>query len=158
LKIWWQGLEQREQRILLLGSAALLAMLLYVLLLEKLPAERQQVQQSLLASQKVLYNLEAIAAQVKLARQNPQHKKPQLKGSLLGLVDQATRQAGIRQQVKRLTPDGKDQVRLWFDSVSFDQSMNWLAKLHQQGVQVEQISVNPLSQAGLVRLSVTLVR
>ncbi|MCU7959499.1 MAG: type II secretion system protein M [gamma proteobacterium symbiont of Bathyaustriella thionipta] len=158
MKAWWQGLEPREQRMLLLGSLALLGMLLYVLLLEKLPAEREQAQQSLLASQKVFYRLEAIAEQVKMARKNPLHKKSPLKGSLLGLVDRSTRQAGIRQQVKRLTPDGKDQVRLWFDSVSFDQSMNWLEKLYQQGVQVEQISVNPLSQAGLVRLSVTLVR
>ena len=159
MKEWFEQLSQRERWVLIGGAVFVALLLLYLLVLEPVARARDSTATRLGASQRLFSSLQHIAAEASVARAAGTRAPSAAGGSLLSVVDRSSREAGIRQQVTRLTPEGQDRVRLWFEQVSFDRMIGWLAGLQQQdGVQVEQLSAAPQGNAGYARVSVTLVR
>jgi general secretion pathway protein M len=52
--------------------------------------------------------------------------------SLLTLVDQTARTAGLGTTVKRVEPQGEDKLRVQMEQVSFDKMILWLSALKQE--------------------------
>ena len=74
----------------------------------------------------------------------------------LGVVDGSARQAGLGSAMKRVKPDGKSGVRVWFEGVSFDSLVGWLATLSDQQVTVRSLSLERPGEPGRVNAQLTL--
>ena len=77
--------------------------------------------------------------------------------SLLAIVDQTAKQAGLSNAIKRIEPEREDNVRVWFEEVAFDDMINWLSRVQQNyGVQVDVISVDRQDRVGMVNARMVL--
>ena len=81
------------------------------------------------------------------------------KGSLVVIVDQTTRSAGLSEALKRNQPDGPDGIRVTLQGANFDSLVRWLSVLDSNhGVIVDTVSVDQTRQAGLVNCTLVLRR
>lgn len=75
--------------------------------------------------------------------------------SLLTRVSRVAQQIGIKPN--RLQPEGSDAVSVWFDSVAFNDLVKMLKRVQsQQGIVVQQISIDREDQPGMVRARIVL--
>ncbi len=75
--------------------------------------------------------------------------------SLLTQISRIAQQVGIKPN--RLQPEGSDAVSVWFDSVAFNDLVKMLKQVQlQQGIVVQQISIDREDQPGMVRARIVL--
>ncbi len=81
--------------------------------------------------------------------------KPPVDGrSLLTLVDQTARAAGLGAALKRVAPQGEDRLGAQFDAVEFDKLIPWLGALERDHpIAIVNLSVDRAA-AGLVNARV----
>lgn len=154
---WWNGLERREQRLVLAGSLILALLVLYVWAWEPM-AEARVAERQRVAQQQAL--LDWLAAVTPVARQMRQEgrRSSDLDGrSLLGLVDETARAAGLAGALSRIEPAGSGEVRVWLEEADFVTTMGWLQSLSvSHPVDVSQLSMERSQRAGRVSVRVTL--
>lgn len=156
---WYHSLSGRDQLALQALVTALVIFCLYALVWR--PSVEYRERSEAAAGQAYsdlqwMVNNERQARQ--LARNSGQSSGSLPAGqSLLSLVSSSARGQGLTLQ--RFEPRGEDKVNVWLDKVEFNQLMKWLDGLSKQnGVRVEQISVDRAQEPGRVqaRLSLTL--
>lgn len=143
--LWWQGLAQREQQLLLLCVPVLLLGAFYWLLWQPLHQAQarnavaiQQVQQQLQALQKAAPLLQGAAVTARSG------------GSLSQIISTSARSFNIR--VSRMQPQN-EQLQLVLEDVAFEQLLPWLHQLYyQNGVRLVQVDVAATDKAGIVRV------
>jgi general secretion pathway protein M len=154
---WWNGLARREQRLLLAGAIILGALILYVWAWEPL-ADARVAERERVAQQQAL--LDWLAAVTPVARQmrSDVRRAGDLGGrSLLGLVDETARAAGLAGALSRIEPAGNGEVRVWLEEADFVTAMGWLQSLSvSHPVDVSQLSMERAQRAGQVSVRVTL--
>jgi general secretion pathway protein M len=131
MKAWWEGLGGRE-RLLTAGGAMLVsALLLYALAWQPFQASHRRLRQSVAEQRAELVIMRQMAREIKqLGESNG--KPPATEGrSLLTLVDQTARAAGLGAALKRVTPQGEDRLGVQFDAVEFDKLVPWLGALER---------------------------
>jgi general secretion pathway protein M len=131
MKAWWEGLGGRE-RLLTAGGAMLVsALLLYALAWQPFQASHRRLRQSVAEQRAELATMRQMAREIKqLGESNG--KPPATEGrSLLTLVDQTARAAGLGAALKRVTPQGEDRLGVQFDAVEFDKLVPWLGALER---------------------------
>lgn len=149
---WFRGLAQREQYMVLAGTAAAVALLLFA---AWLPVERRvsRLEDSVRTKQADLAWLQSVAPQLGALRTAANATSGQ---SLVVVVDAVAHQTGIARSVAGSQPgdDGALNVRL--EQVPFDSLINWAGELVQHhGVRV--ISANIDSGTGVGSVSATFV-
>jgi len=104
---------------------------------------------------RLLYDLHANAKKIK-AQQSSQ-KVEGRDQSLLTLASSTAKEQQIT--FKRFQPDGDSTLRLWMESVNFNNLLIWLHSLDKKnGVSVEEIAVDGTATEGIVNVRLTLVR
>lgn len=74
------------------------------------------------------------------------------------LMAVVTRSAGeSRLALQRFEPSGEDSIRVWLEQVPFSQVAGWLETLREEnGVEIEQASMDRQNEPGLVSVRLTL--
>lgn len=141
IKLQWKALPERDRRMLTIAITCLVAFLLYALLWMPMQKRIKQLRVSLPAAQQKLSLMQIQAAQIKrLKGRMPQVQKS---GSLLTLLEKSTTIRGLRHNMTKLEPDGKDGVRLNLEEVQFDTLFNLLADLQKKnGLKVSSATVD----------------
>jgi general secretion pathway protein M len=160
MKEWWLSKTPREQQALVIGAAALLLMLLYLVIWEPfanaVDEKRQQVE-----SQRITLDwMEQNLAEV-LTLRNQQRAGGGARGNeaLLTLVDRTAKQNQMRQQITTIKPQGEDKVQLRIEQAAFDTLLKWLDGLTgQHGIAIESLNVDRQQQPGLVNARLVLQR
>ena len=157
MQSWFNSLHSREQRMLMLGVSALVVFFLYELVWQPVQHNVISLEQQVLAQQQQYAELAGI---IKKYTALPAVQSSDLEdASLLSIVDASSRKHGIRNAVKRLTPEGEGKVRVRLENVVSDKAFTWLASISRKYVlQVDQIDINPESGAGMVTVCVVLKR
>lgn len=152
MKDWFNGLEANERRMLIIGSALLLLMLVYVGIWEPLVSKRDALRVSTAEQESLLVWMRGAAQEVKKLRgRGGQAAKPASGQSLLSLVDRTAKSGQLGPALKRVQPDGEDKVGVWLESASFDDVVRWLTSLETQyGVRVESSVFQALEATGRV--------
>jgi general secretion pathway protein M len=111
---------------------------------------------SLAARDRQLSLIQYMRASEKQARSVKTETRSNASGqSLLSQVSRIAQQIGIKPN--RLQPEGSDAVSVWFDSVAFDDLVKMLRQVQaQQGIVVQQISIDKEDQPGVVRARIVL--
>jgi general secretion pathway protein M len=124
---WYKNLAQREQQFLSFGAAIVVLLFSYLLIYEPMQNGIIDSQKSLDQKQTDFRRLVEISNQYKKLSSTVS-KTSSKKGnkSLLAVIDQSGSVAGIKSSIKRLTPEGKNKVRVRVENVSFDKLVKWL--------------------------------
>jgi len=158
IRAWWDGLQQRERRVL--GSGALLAaaMLGWALLWYPLSHARQDLVARVARQHDDLaWMRQALAETRDLRAQGARGRADRQGKSLLALADVSARGAGLTGALKRVEPAGSGSVRISLEVADFDALMTWLDALARDyGVQVSDFSTDKVEGLGLVNARVTL--
>lgn len=123
--------DLREQRLMLAGAAALAVTFFYLLVWEPVSIARAEAERELADARDIAQRIEDIAATRPAGRGNQANRGGDR--SLLARVDQLVRSSALEKSPERMTPDGDDAVRLWFEETPLEQMLRWLGDLEQRG-------------------------
>jgi general secretion pathway protein M len=151
MNAWWQGLAERERRLLLVGALLVALLLGWALVWEPLDRSRVDWRQRAVAAEANLQWMRSAAEQLQRQRAAGGGAVVTDGRSLLARVDSGAREAGLGGALLRVEPTGPDQVRVQFQQAGFDDLMQWLEQIaQQQAVRVSELSVQRAQGVGLV--------
>lgn len=153
IRSWFKGLAQREQRAVLAGLAACLALLLLAVLL---PFERRvtRLEQRVQGKQADLLWLQSVAPQLGALRRAASNAGGE---SLVVLTDRVARETGIARSLTGSQPSGEGALSVRLEQVAFDSLLNWAGELVQHhGVRVVSASIDSSANAGAVSATIVL--
>ncbi len=151
MKPWWESLNARE-RLLVTGGALLsLALLIYALLWQPMQANHRRLRESVATQRAELEAMRHMAEEVQQLGGTKTNPTPPDGRSLLTVVDQTARAAGLGAALKRVTPQGDDRIGVQFDGVGFDALAPWLGTLERDHrIVITTLSVERGAATGLV--------
>lgn len=76
-------------------------------------------------------------------------------GSLVSTLENSLKQTGLSDKVKRIRAQSRDEVRIWFADVDFNQWISWLDQLKRSDIETAATKVER-SLNRLVNIQVTL--
>jgi general secretion pathway protein M len=148
IKTWWQGLNLREQRLVLVMTCAISIFLLYSLLWLPLNDNLAKTEKRLASRQALLTWVTDNTARYQNAKSSGGNKKSS--GSLSSIINRTANQQQLT--ITRMQPQG-DNLQVWLDSAPFTQLLFWLDNLaNNEGLQVQAIDLTQGDKQGEVRV------
>jgi|APTNR8051073442_1049403.scaffolds.fasta_scaffold39789_2 general secretion pathway protein M len=157
MKAWWETLSARERLLVIGGLGLILALLGYALVWEPFRTSHRQLQQRVAEQRADLIWMRQAAREVKRLSGNAGTSPTRDGRSLLTLVDQTARAAGLASALKRVAPQGEDKLSAQLDGVEFDKLIPWLGMLeHDHRIAIVNLSIDRANATGLVNARVIL--
>ena len=159
MKAWWDSLSLRERGLIGGGMALTLALLIYALAWQPFRTSYRRLQQSVTEQRADLAWMRQAAQEVQRLRgsSNSASKTAGDGRSLLTRVDQTARAAGFGPALKRIAPQGDNQLSVQLEAVEFDQLIPWLAALERNHqILIVNLSVDRTATAGRVNVRLIL--
>ena len=157
MKAWWESLSRRERYLIGGGMALALALLLYAQVWRPFVARHLRLQRSVAEQRADLAWMRQAAGQVQRLSGVGTGADPADGRSLFTRVDQTARSAGFGPALKRIAPQGNDQLSVQLDGVAFDQLIPWLGALeHHQRIVIVNLGVDRTAVAGRVNVRLIL--
>lgn len=148
VKTWWQGLNIREQRLVLAMGSAFSIFLLYSLLWQPLNESLVKTEQKLASRQALLTWVTENTARYQNVKSMDSGKKST--GSLSSIINRTANQQQLT--ITRMQPQG-DNLQVWLDSAPFTSLLFWLENLaNNEGLQVQAIDLAKGDKQGEVRV------
>jgi general secretion pathway protein M len=153
LVAWFQSLAERERRFVLGGALAIaIALLVGLFALDRSVARthlRLQHKQADLAW------MRSIAPQLSAAA--PSAAVPTTQQSLMVVIDDAAREAGLASALTTRETSGQSGLRVRLEKAPFDTLVGWLARLaEQRGIRVNSATIDSAGAPGLVNAGIVL--
>ena len=151
---WFGSLSPRDQRIVRLGAAAAIVILLVALLL---PLQRalSSAQSRVERKQADLAWMRAAAPSVMSAGPGPGTLATA--DSLVVLIDQSARESGLGKALAGSQPSGNGAQRVQLNMADFNLLVAWISRLSgQHGVRVDSASISTGSEPGMVTATLVL--
>ena len=147
MKQWWLALSLREKRLVIIAAVALSIATLYWGVLQPLQ-QREQIAQSRVQSEKQLYLWTEQQVQ-KIIDQGGIQKgvSNQSTGSLNSVVTRSLKRYKL--ELVRLQPRG-DKLDVWLKPTEFNNLLQWLDSLQQQGIMINFIDLDRSDASGMV--------
>lgn len=153
----WDGRVARERRAIALAVLALSPLLAYFLLWQPAHVANTRLRADVPVMRAQAVRLHAQAGEVEMLRHSPHPAVLDANALKLAVEASAVRHQ-MREAITTLDAQEPRAVRITFSSVSFEQWLHWLRDLQQeQHVRAESAGIAALPQAGMVRVSATLV-
>ncbi|ASP48153.1 type II secretion system protein GspM [Cognaticolwellia beringensis] len=147
MKAWWQQLNVREQRLVLIMSGVISIFILYGLIWQPLNENIAKQKLKIERQQALLTWVEESTQRYQEAKRNGRASSG---ASLSSIVNRTSRANNII--ITRMQPQGED-LQVWIDEISFNQLLTWLEKLaSRDGLQVKNIDLSLADQQGVVRV------
>jgi len=140
LKLFWAERAPRERAILLVGSFALLAVLVFLLLIEPAYTGIGRLERSLPQQRNGAAELEALLSEVKTMRARPQVASVSA-GDVRAAIDTSLTRAGIK--AARIVPLSDGDMQLTFSDVPYASWAPWLAGIERElGARATSVTVS----------------
>ncbi|MCG7894432.1 MAG: type II secretion system protein M [Candidatus Thiodiazotropha taylori] len=159
MKQWWLSKTSQEHLAMIVGGTAVLLLLIYLIVWR--PFQQSLEQKALLvkSQESTLQWMKDNADLVKNMRSNQPGKGAASNEALLTLVDRTAKRVQLRQQIKRIKPQGDDSVQLWVEQASFDTLIRWLGQMTQEyALNIESLNIDRQDAPGLINARVVLQR
>jgi general secretion pathway protein M len=152
LRAWYDGLQTREQRMVLYGGVALALIILFGGILLPLQSAVSDV---LSRNETKRQDLVWMRANVAEVRASGNIVPADSSDPPVVVVDRVGRAAGLTDSLRGTQPNGNG-VRVQLEGAPFDTVIGWVATLDQRyGLSIESISVDRTVKPGLVNASIT---
>jgi len=155
----FENLSASERTLVIVASVVLLSGLIYGLAWRPLQVSIEEQGKKLERNLKSVEWMRQSALELKRfnARASVQGNGG-ARQSILALVDQTARKAGLGGTIKRVEPAGTGKVRIRMESVAFDDMISWLeGLLGPAAITIESIAIDRSDQTGLVDAHLTLL-
>ncbi|MES9970494.1 MAG: type II secretion system protein M [Candidatus Thiodiazotropha sp.] len=159
MKEWWQSKTPQEHMAMIIGAAAILLLLIYLLMWR--PFNQALEKQALLVeSQQVTLSwMEDNLDLIKRLRSEQRGRGASSNEALLTLVDRTAKKIQLRQQIQRIKPQGDNGVQLWIEQAPFDTLLKWLGELTQtHAIEIDSLTIDRQEKPGLVNARLVLQR
>jgi len=157
LKAWLDSLAERERRMVVWGGIAGGVLLFFGVLVIPLYTSAARADERVTRKTEDLGWMRSVAAEIRAA--GPMREAAASGESLVVVVDQTARSAGLGPALRGSQPSGTDGIRVRMEDASFDAFVGWLAQLQQQHrLVVETASIDRTSTAGAVNVTVNFKR
>jgi general secretion pathway protein M len=154
-KQWFNNFNTREQLMMVMGGAAVIVYLGYVLLWNPLAISQKNLKIQNQQATETLQKVEALAAQYKKLKQSGLSSKKGSGQSLSQIID--TSVARNQLKMKRFQPSSSGDAQVRFENAEFNHIIAWLYDLENgYGLIVKDLSVTPSNISGYVDVSVRL--
>jgi len=152
MKFNYDTLSPREQNIVKIGAVALVAILIFGVLMP-LDSSVNKARARITKKQQDLVWMKGVAPF--LAAQGPAH---QGNGeSLIVIVDRSARESDLGKSLAGTDPSGPGGIQVRLEKAPFDSIVAWLARLSQQnGIGVEGATIDGAGTPGLVNAAIVL--
>ena len=155
MKAWWESLSRRERLLTTGGAALTLGLLLYALAWQPLQANHRRLRQSVAEQRAELATMRRMAEEIRRLDGSSKTLSMVDDRSLLTLVDQTARTAGLGAALKRVAPQSENRLGVEFDAVEFDRLVPWLGALERDHrIAIVNLSVDRVA-AGRVNARAT---
>jgi general secretion pathway protein M len=152
LSAWYDGLQQREQRVVTIGGVVVAVLILVLGILMPLHSAVSNAVQRNETKRDDLAWMQVNAPEIRAAG----NQLPADTGEApVVLVDRVGREAGLASALRGTQPNGTG-VRVQLEAAPFDTLITWLATLDEHyGLSVETITVDRAARPGVVNASIT---
>lgn len=158
-KDWFRGLAPRERLLVSVCAAVLGVTFVFLGVWEPLNAGLAKRQVDLTAAQALAQRLEVIAAELQKNRAAGGGQAINTEGSLLTIVDQASKTGTLGMPLTRIQPEGDSEVKVWVDGVSFNALVQWISELEKRyGITTQTADIEKGAGPGQVNARLSLVR
>ena len=148
IKTWWQGINQREQRLVLMAGSTFIIFLLYSFIWQPLNESLEETEQKLASRQVLLTWVTENTSRYQNTKVVGNGNKST--GSLSGIINRTANQQQLT--ITRIQPQG-DNVQVWLDSAPFTQLLFWFEHLaNNENLQVQAIDLAQGEKQGEVRV------
>jgi general secretion pathway protein M len=148
IKAWWQGLNIREQRLVLVMGSVFAIFLLYSLIWQPLNERLVKTKQTLASRQALLSWVSENTVRYQNVKSTSGGKKSS--GSLSSIINRTANQQQLT--ISRLQLQG-DNLQVWLDSAPFTSLLFWLEHLaNNENLQVQAIDLAQGDKQGEVRV------
>ncbi len=151
---WFLQLRQREQWIVVIGSAVVLFYIVFILLWRPLQNSNEQLLMRNAEAAKTLEWMQASAASLKTDAQQQNKGRQAGSGNLTQMLDSSV--SKFNMQFSRFQPKGSNKAQVWFDATEFASLVAWLDELDKKKVFATSVSLNSTKQTGKINASVAL--
>lgn len=159
MKAWWENLGARERGLIVVGTVLVMMLLSYVLAWEPLRNSDRRLRQSVAERRADLAWMRQAAEEIKRLGGTGAARPVADNRSLLTLVDQTARAAGLGAALKRVAPQGDDKLSAQLDGAEFDKLIPWLSALERdQAIAIISLNVDRTDAPALVNARVVLGR
>jgi general secretion pathway protein M len=152
MKEWFANLQPRERAMVVAGAIALAVLMFYAAVWDPLTSGARNKAAAVEEQRKLLLWMQQASQDVKRLR--PSNLTPaQLPAgqSLLGVIDQTAKGAGLGSALKRVKPEGENKVSVWLEEAAFDDAIRWLENLQRiYGVEIDTIVIDRKNIPGKV--------
>ena len=156
MKAWWDGISNRERALIASGAALTLLLLFYFAVWEPFQAQSRRLRQNVAEQRADLAWVRQAAQEIKRLNANAAVQTADNR-SLLTLVDQTARAAGLGTAMKRVAPQGDDKLSAQLDAVEFDKLVPWIGVLERDyRVTLVSFSADRTETPGLVNARIVL--
>jgi general secretion pathway protein M len=150
---WFRGLQPREQKMVAIGGALAILMIVVGGLVQ-LHLAVSRGEERLARKRADLAWIQSVTPELQ--------QLPRGGGgggqSLVVIVDRTANEAGLAGKLSGTEPSGINSLRVRLDAAPFDALVPWLATLQQQyGLVVQSAAIDRTAQSGLVNASVVLL-
>lgn len=150
----WKALGERERRAAILLGGFLGVVLLYLLVWSPVRSGLSGARARLSSVQAQLVRVREQAALAEKLRGAPRLAPS---GNPVSTAEQAAARHGLREQLKRIDPDGSRGVRIQIEGAPFAAVIAWLVELQQQGgLRAESASFERHANPGAVNVRLVL--
>jgi len=159
MKEWLANLAPRERTMFIGGAIALALLLFYAMVWGPLASGVKELRAEVESQRETLRIMRKSAAEVKALRAAGGGNSARGLGgrSLLAVVDQSARSTGLGSALKRVEPEGKDDVRVRLEGASFDAMIGWLSGLATNSqIFATSLSIEQTDASGRVNVRLTL--
>lgn len=159
MKAWWENLGARERGLIVVGTVLVMMLLSYVLAWEPLRNSDRRLRQNVAERRADLAWMRQAAEEIKRLGGAGAARPVADNRSLLTLVDQTARAAGLGAALKRVAPQGDDKLSAQLDGAEFDKLIPWLSGLERdQAIAIISLNVDRTDAPALVNARVVLGR
>jgi len=153
MKLSFDTMSEREQRLLKLGGIAAVLILIFGVLLP-LDGSVAKARARITQKQADLVWMRNVAPVIQ--QSGPVHNRGTGE-SLIVIVDRSARESGLEKALAGSEPNGPGGIQVRLEKASFDAMIGWLSRLSQQnGVSVDGASIDSAGAPGMVNASIVL--
>lgn len=148
MKQWWQQLNVREQKMVIITLVIVTFFILYNAIWQPLNQSITKTQDKIVRQQALQTWVQENTLRFQQAKNSGRAGNSQ--GSLSSIVNTSAGRFDI--SIARLQPQGED-LQVWIDEVPFKQLLTWLEQLaNKEGLQVKNIDLSKAEQTGVVKV------
>jgi len=152
-----KNINRSERLTLLVGGIFIAIFLCYQVIFSPMNNTIDKKQQILNEKIQTLHWLQQASIDYsQLIKNKPRRNANYSKDSLLTIIDQTTVKLDVRSFIRRIDPEGENQVQIWFERINFDDLIHLLNILQRNNnISVINLSINRQTDLALVDARIT---